>query len=79
MLMTSKFILEKWTVFAWFLTHTQKKKKKKKKKSIFKFGINKLDIDIMVRVFTNDLGDLCSIPDQVIPKTQKNGTWCLLA
>ena len=28
-------------------------------------------IGIMVRVFANDLGDLCSIPSRVIPKTQK--------
>ena len=28
-------------------------------------------IGIMVRVFANDLGDLGSIPGQVIPKTQK--------
>ena len=30
-----------------------------------------LDIGIMVRVFANGLGDLGSIPGQVIPKTQK--------
>ena len=30
-----------------------------------------LDIGIMVRVFTNGLGDLGSIPGRVIPKTQK--------
>ena len=30
-----------------------------------------LDIIIMVRVFTNGLGDLGSIPGRVIPKTQK--------
>ena len=30
-----------------------------------------LDIGIMVRVFTNGLGDLGSIPGWVIPKTQK--------
>ena len=30
-----------------------------------------LDIGIMVRVFANSLGDLGSIPGQVIPKTQK--------
>ena len=29
------------------------------------------DIDIMVRVFSNGLGDLGLIPSQVIPKTQK--------
>ena len=30
-----------------------------------------LDIGMMVRVFANSLGDLSSIPGQVIPKTQK--------
>ena len=30
-----------------------------------------LDIGMMVRVFANDLGDQGSIPDRVIPKTQK--------
>ena len=30
-----------------------------------------LNIGIMVRVFTNGLGDLSSIPGRVIPKTQK--------
>ena len=30
-----------------------------------------LDIGIMVRVFANGLGDLGTIPGQVIPKTQK--------
>ena len=29
------------------------------------------DIEIMVRVFNNVLGDLGSIPGRVIPKTQK--------
>ena len=29
------------------------------------------DIGLMVRVFANDLGDQGSIPNQVIPKTQK--------
>ena len=33
----------------------------------------------MSRVFTNGLGDQGSIPGQVIPKTQKNGTWYHLA
>ena len=33
----------------------------------------------MSRVFTNDLGGQGSIPGWVIPKTQKNGTWCGLA
>ena len=36
-------------------------------------------IGMMVRVFTNGPGDWGSITDQFIPKTQKNGTWCLLA
>ena len=26
---------------------------------------------LMVRVFANDPGDLCSIPGRIIPKTQK--------
>ena len=30
-----------------------------------------MDIGIMVRVFANGLGDVGSIPGQVIPKTQK--------
>ena len=30
------------------------------------------------RVFANGLGDQASIPGWVIPKTLKNGTWCLL-
>ena len=38
-----------------------------------------LDIGIMVIVFANSLGDLGSITGRVIPKTQKNGTWCYLA
>ena len=29
------------------------------------------------RVFANEMGDWGSIPGQVKPKTQKNGTWCL--
>ena len=37
------------------------------------------DIGQAVRVFANGPGDLGSIPVRVIPKTQKNGTWCLLA
>ena len=37
------------------------------------------DIDIKIRVLANDLLDLGSIPGRVIPKTQKNGTWYLLA
>ena len=37
------------------------------------------DIDIMVKVFANNLGELDSIPGRVISKTQKNDTWCLLA
>ena len=32
---------------------------------------NELDIGIMVRVFANGPGDLGSIPDRLIPKTQK--------
>ena len=32
-------------------------------------------IGMMVRVFANRSGDLSSIPDQVIPKTQK---WCMM-
>ena len=36
-------------------------------------------LGIMVRMFANGPGDLGSFPDQVIPKTQKNGTWCYLA
>ena len=31
-------------------------------------------LGLMNRVFTNGLGDQGSIPGQVIPKTQKNGT-----
>ena len=31
------------------------------------------------RVFTNGLGNQCSIPRRVIPKTKKNGTWYFLA
>ena len=34
-------------------------------------GTYTFDIGIMVRVFTNGLGDLGSIPGRVIPKTQK--------
>ena len=34
-------------------------------------GIKKPDIGMMVRVFANGTGDLCSIPGGVIPKTQK--------
>ena len=30
-----------------------------------------LDIGMMVRVFTNGMGDLSSIPGRIIPKTQK--------
>ena len=37
------------------------------------------DIGIMVKMFTNGQVDLDSIPGRVISKTQKNGTWCLLA
>ena len=33
----------------------------------------------MSRVFANGLENQGSIPGQVIPKTQKNGTWCGLA
>ena len=33
-----------------------------------------LDIGIMVRVFTNGLGDRGLILSRVIPKTKKNGT-----
>ena len=36
----------------------------------------KLTIDIMVRMFANSPGDLGSVPDQVIPKTQK---WYLMS
>ena len=36
-------------------------------------------IGLIGRVFANGLGDQGSIPGQVIPKTQKNGTWCRLA
>ena len=35
------------------------------------YWVKLLDIGIMVRVFANGLGDLGSIPGQVIPKTQK--------
>ena len=31
------------------------------------------------RMFTKGPGDRGSIPGRVIPKTKKNGTWCLLA
>ena len=37
------------------------------------------DIGIMVRVFANGPEDLGSITGRVIPKTQKNGTWCYFA
>ena len=33
-----------------------------------------MTLSIMVRVFTNSPGDWDSIPGQIIPKTQKNGT-----
>ena len=33
--------------------------------------LSNYSIDIMIRVFTNDPGDQGSVPDQVIPKTQK--------
>ena len=33
----------------------------------------------MSRAFANDPGDQGSIPGRVIPKTQKNGTWCRFA
>ena len=36
-------------------------------------------IGLVGRVFANGPGDLGSIPDRVIPKTLKNGTWYLLA
>ena len=36
------------------------------------------DIGLMSRVFANGLRDLGSIPGRVVPKTKKNGTWCLL-
>ena len=39
---------------------------------LFMFGL-------MGRVFANRLGDWGSILGRVIPKTQKNGTWCHLA
>ena len=35
------------------------------------FQVDLPDIGIMVRVFVNDLGDLGSIPDRVIPKPKK--------
>ena len=35
-------------------------------------------IGIMVWVFSKGLGESGSIPGQVIPKTKKNGTRCLL-
>ena len=38
----------------------------------------KQPISIEGKVFTNGLGDQGSIPGQAIPKTQINGTWCLL-
>ena len=40
---------------------------------VYKSYISKIYmyIGIMVRVFANGLGDLGSIPDEVIPKTQK--------
>ena len=36
-------------------------------------------IGLMSRVFVNGPGDPSSIPGCVIPKTQKNGTWCCFA
>ena len=36
-------------------------------------------IGLMSRVFANGLGGQGSILGRVIPKTQKNGTWCCLA
>ena len=39
----------------------------------------RLSIGLAVRVFANEPGDWGSVPGQVIPKTKKNGTWCLLA
>ena len=33
----------------------------------------------MSRMFANGPGDWGSIPSRVIPKTQKNVTWCCLA
>ena len=41
--------------------------------------IRPMTIGLMSRVFANGLGDRGSIPSWVIPKTQKNGTWCHLA
>ena len=38
--------------------------------SLFDY-VNPTPISIMVRVFANGPGDLCSIPGQVIPMTQK--------
>ena len=39
--------------------------------NFLKFYYCLLDIGIIVRMFTNGLGDLGSIPGRVIPKTQK--------
>ena len=36
-------------------------------------------IGLMSRMFANGPEDWGSIPGRVIPKTQKNGTWCHLA
>ena len=36
-------------------------------------------VGLAVRVVANGPEDLGSIPGRVIPMTQKNGTWCLLA
>ena len=38
-----------------------------------------IPIGLVGRVFANGPGDRRSIAGRVIPKTQKNGTWCLLA
>ena len=60
-----------------FVCIAKKKKKKKKKKTpcvivVYRVVyIRKPDIGIMVSVFADIPGDLDSIPDQVIPKTQK--------
>ena len=35
-------------------------------------------IGLKSRMFANGPGDRGSIPGRVIPKTQKNGTWCRL-
>ena len=44
-----------------------------------KVNVTDRAIGLMSRVFANGLRDWGSISGQVIPKTQKNGTWCLLA